>query len=174
MASSAKKSKKNPVAAEEAAISVDGALNNDAPADAESVSVQEQVAEQSGNAAENAPAESEAPARARVVRRRRKSADESSEPVTVRRVRKTDAGEVAGAAVPGRVRRSRTAEARPQTKQEKDNARRTALESRISGVSKNDTMKVYMGEIGQISLISKTEEAELAAAILRTTKRVPR
>ena len=165
MASSAKKSKKNPVAAEEAAVSVGEAFNDAAATDAESVSVQEQVAEQSGNAAENVPVESEAPARARVVRRRRKSADESSEPVTVRRVRKTDAGEVEGAAVPGRVRRSRTAEARPQTKQEKDNARRTALESRISGVSKNDTMKVYMGEIGQISLISKTEEAELAEAI---------
>ena len=31
--------------------------------------------------------------------------------------------------------------------------------------SKNDTMKVYMQDIGQISLVSKEEEVELAAAI---------
>ncbi len=83
------------------------------------------------------------------VRRRKKTAEEGSS--------------AEGAAVRGR--RSRQAEGRPQTKQEKDNARRSALESRVSGVSKNDTMKVYMGEIGQIDLVSKTEEAELAEAI---------
>ena len=85
----------------------------------------------------------------RVVRRRRRSEKESEE------------------GAPAKSRRSRVAESRPQTKQEKDNARRSALESKVSGVSKNDTMKVYMGEIGQIGLVSKTEEAELAEAILR-------
>ncbi len=53
----------------------------------------------------------------------------------------------------------------PQTKSEKDSARRNALESRVTSGSKNDTMKVYMTEIAQISLISKKEEADLAEAI---------
>ena len=99
----------------------------------------------------------------KVVRRRRKSesSGEAEAAAAPRRGRKAAAeGET-----PVRMRRSRSGEGRPQTKQEKDNARRTALESRVSGVSKNDTMKVYMGEIGQISLVSKTEEAELAEAI---------
>ena len=114
----------------------------------------------------------------KTVRRRRKVAEVEAEaapsadavnamdaPVTpkVRRRRKADSE--GGEAAPARTRRSRLAENRPQTKQEKDNARRSALESRVSGVSKNDTMKVYMGEIGQIGLVSKTEEAELAEAI---------
>ena len=55
--------------------------------------------------------------------------------------------------------------AAPQTKQGKDKARQEALESRVSSASKNDTMKVYMQDIGQISLVSKKEEVELAAAI---------
>jgi RNA polymerase primary sigma factor len=54
---------------------------------------------------------------------------------------------------------------RPQTKQEKDTERQNALNNRSPGGSKNDTMKVYMQDIGQISLVSKKEEVELAAAI---------
>ena len=47
-------------------------------------------------------------------------------------------------------------------------AKRTAKEEKAaSGVptSKNDTMKVYMTDIGRIELVSKTEEIELAAQI---------
>ena len=55
--------------------------------------------------------------------------------------------------------------AKPKTKQEKELARKNALESKVGAGSKNDTMKVYMEEIGQISLVSKKEEAELADAI---------
>ena len=126
-------------------------------AELESVPVAESVAE-----AEAAPV--------KVVRRRRKNAaDEAVEPGVVRRSRRRSTtgedAENAAAEAPARPRRRSITEAKPQTKQEKDNARRTALESRISGVSKNDTMKVYMGEIGQIDLVSKNEEAELAEAI---------
>ncbi len=53
----------------------------------------------------------------------------------------------------------------PQTKKGKDKARREALNTKISSGSKNDTMKVYMQDIGQISLVTKKEEVELAAAI---------
>ena len=103
----------------------------------------------------------------RVVHRSRKSDGTREASATVKRGRRRSSGEAEKnpEAAPQRVRRSRMTEARPQTKQEKDNARRTALESRISGVSKNDTMKVYMGEIGQISLVDKEEESELAKAI---------
>jgi len=51
-----------------------------------------------------------------------------------------------------------------QTKKEKDEERRNALNSR-TGSSKNDTMKVYMQDIGQISLVTKEQEVELAAKI---------
>ncbi len=54
---------------------------------------------------------------------------------------------------------------RPRTKKEKDIQRRTALDSRVASFSKNDTMKMYMAEIAQISLVSKTDEAMLAKAI---------
>ncbi len=54
---------------------------------------------------------------------------------------------------------------RPRTKQEKDSARKNALEAKVSAGSKNDTMKVYMSEIAQISLVSKKEESDLADAI---------
>ena len=67
-----------------------------------------------------------------------------------------------------KVRRKTLAEggsASPITKKEKDSARRIALESKVAPTSKNDTMKVYMAEIAQISLVSKNEEAELADAI---------
>ena len=101
----------------------------------------------------------------RVVRRRKAERAEGSEEGKVRIVRRRKAEGVENADAAARPRRTRSAEGRPQTKQEKDNARRTALESKISGVSKNDTMKVYMGEIGQISLVSKSEEAQLAEAI---------
>ena len=53
----------------------------------------------------------------------------------------------------------------PQTKKGRDKARREALNAKVSSGSKNDTMKVYMQDIGQISLVSKKEEVELAAAI---------
>jgi len=54
---------------------------------------------------------------------------------------------------------------KPLTKKEKDSARQAALEAKVSTGSKNDTMKVYMGEIAQISLVSKMEESDLAKAI---------
>lgn len=54
---------------------------------------------------------------------------------------------------------------RPITKKEKDSARKVALEAKGMPVSKNDTMKVYMSEIAQISLVNKSEEANLADAI---------
>ena len=53
----------------------------------------------------------------------------------------------------------------PQTKKGRDKARQEALNSKITTGSKNDTMKVYMQDIGQISLVTKKEEIELAAAI---------
>ncbi len=79
----------------------------------------------------------------------------------------SDDGAVSKPAARERVRRpSRLVGAdRPKTKQEKDTARKNALETKVAAGSKNDTMKVYMGEIGQISLVSKTEEADLAKAI---------
>jgi RNA polymerase primary sigma factor len=55
--------------------------------------------------------------------------------------------------------------ARPRTKQEKDSARKIALDSKVVAGAKNDTMKVYMGEIARIPLVNKKEEAELADAI---------
>ena len=165
MASSTKKSSKKSVEASE--IPVEEVLETAAQlggdvAAAESDSVESEAVAAAVEVAEDAPAVT-----VKVVRRRRKAAGETAEDgktAVVRRGRKRTAEETAEEA-PARPRRSRLAEARPQTKQEKDNARRTALESRISGVSKNDTMKVYMGEIGQISLVTKTEEAELADAI---------
>ena len=57
------------------------------------------------------------------------------------------------------------AAARPRTKHEKDSARKIALDSKVVAGSKNDTMKVYMGEIARIPLVNKKEEAELADAI---------
>lgn len=64
-------------------------------------------------------------------------------------------------------RRRKTAEGEvlPRTKQEKDSARKIALESKVLAGTKNDTMKVYMGEIARIPLVNKKEEAELADAI---------
>ncbi len=58
-----------------------------------------------------------------------------------------------------------SATARPRTKQEKESARKIALDSKIIAGTKNDTMKVYMGEIARIPLVNKKEEAELADAI---------
>ena len=55
-----------------------------------------------------------------------------------------------------------------RTKQEKDAARRTALDSKLVMGSKNDTMKVYMTEIARIPLVNKKEEADLADAIHST------
>lgn len=57
------------------------------------------------------------------------------------------------------------ATAHPRTKQEKESARKIALDSKIIAGTKNDTMKVYMGEIARIPLVNKKEEAELADAI---------
>ena len=184
MASSTKKSKKITAAAEEAAATVDSMLENEAAATAaEASATLENTADVSADPAaavitenNNSSADAETAAQVKVVRRRRKTAaeagaaEETAEktPTVVKRRSRTrqsaepQSGEEETAARP---RRSRVTEMRPQTKQEKDNARRTALESRISGVSKNDTMKVYMGEIGQISLVGKDEEAELAEAI---------
>ena len=57
---------------------------------------------------------------------------------------------------------------RLRTKKEIDAARKTALETKLLVGNKNDTMKVYMGEIAQIPLVNKKEEAELAEAIHST------
>jgi RNA polymerase primary sigma factor len=54
---------------------------------------------------------------------------------------------------------------KPLTKKEKDSERQNALNSRSNGGSKNDTMKTYMQDIGQISLVTKKEEVDLAEAI---------
>ena len=63
---------------------------------------------------------------------------------------------------------SRSSIVRPRTKQEKESARKTALDSKLMSGTKNDTMKVYMGEIAHISLVNKNEEAELAKQIHST------
>ena len=55
-----------------------------------------------------------------------------------------------------------------RTKHEKDIARKTMLEAKVLAGSKNDTMKVYMGEIARIPLVNKKEEADLADAIHST------
>lgn len=52
-----------------------------------------------------------------------------------------------------------------RTKKEVDAARKNALDAKLLVGNKNDTMKVYMGEIAQIPLVNKKEEAELAEAI---------
>ncbi len=49
-----------------------------------------------------------------------------------------------------------------RTKQEKDSARRNALDAKVNIGTKNDTMKVYMTEIARIPLVNKKEEAQLA------------
>jgi len=54
---------------------------------------------------------------------------------------------------------------RPITKKEKDAERQSVLDSKATNGAKNDTMKVYMQDIGQISLVTKAEEVTLAAAI---------
>ena len=64
--------------------------------------------------------------------------------------------------------RSMNSASRLRTKQEKDIARKNALESKVLVGSKNDTMKVYMGEIAQIPLVNKKEEQELSEAIHST------
>ena len=68
---------------------------------------------------------------------------------------------------PIREKNASAASATPRlrTKKEIDAARKTALEAKLLVGNKNDTMKVYMGEIAQISLVNKKEEAELAEAI---------
>ena len=55
-----------------------------------------------------------------------------------------------------------------RTKQEKDTARKTALDTKLLLGNKNDTMKVYMTEIARIPLVNKKEEADLADAIHST------
>ena len=52
-----------------------------------------------------------------------------------------------------------------RTKQEKESARRNALEMRVASGIRNDTMKVYMTEIARIPLVNKKEEEELARDI---------
>ena len=61
-----------------------------------------------------------------------------------------------------------SATTRLRTKQEKDIARKNALESKVLIGNKNDTMKVYMGEIAQIPLVNKKEEQELSETIHST------
>ncbi len=64
--------------------------------------------------------------------------------------------------------RAMNSSSRLRTKQEKDIARKNALESKVLVGSKNDTMKFYMGEIAQIPLVNKKEEQELSEAIHST------
>lgn len=64
-----------------------------------------------------------------------------------------------------RMRKKELLSGRPRTKREKEMARKSALEAKGGVGSRNDTMKVYMSEIGQISLVTKNEEADLAEAI---------
>ena len=52
-----------------------------------------------------------------------------------------------------------------RTKKEVDAARKNALDAKLLVGNKNDTMKVYMGEIAQIPLVNKKEEADLAEEI---------
>ena len=62
-----------------------------------------------------------------------------------------------------RIRRPKTVTGTTfRTKQEKDSARRNALDAKLAVGTKNDTMKVYMTEIARIPLVNKKEEAELA------------
>jgi len=51
------------------------------------------------------------------------------------------------------------------TKKEKDAERRSILDTHANTGAQNDSMKVYMQNIGQISLVSKAEEITLAADI---------
>ena len=101
-----------------------------------------------------AEAGGETPAAAERPRRKPPMAGLPAQTEKPEKVRRKTPGERAGA-VPER----------PRTKQEKDSARKNALEAKVTAGSKNDTMKVYMGEIAQISLVSKKEEADLAEAI---------
>ena len=64
-----------------------------------------------------------------------------------------------------RGRRSASGSTALRTKQEKDSARKNALDSKLIIGTKNDTMKVYMTEIARIPLVNKKEEADLADAI---------
>ena len=97
-----------------------------------------------------AEAGGETPAAAERPRRKPPMAGLPAQTEKPEKVRRKTPGERAGA-VPER----------PRTKQEKDFARKNALEAKVTAGSKNDTMKVYMGEIAQISLVSKKEEADL-------------
>ena len=60
---------------------------------------------------------------------------------------------------------TRSAAAKARSQKEIEEARKSALEAKLLVGNKNDTMKVYMGEIAQIPLVNKKEEAELAEAI---------
>ena len=72
----------------------------------------------------------------------------------------------AGAAAPAAgVKPARGASGQYRTKQEKESARKIALESKVVPGNKNDTMKVYMTEIAQIDLVTKSEEERLASEI---------
>lgn len=90
----------------------------------------------------------------------------SQKEVSMAKAKPTAKKEVAETKKPAvRGRKKNTEVIVPQTKKGKDKARQEALDSKVSSGSKNDTMKVYMQDIGQISLVTKKEEIELAAAI---------
>ena len=76
--------------------------------------------------------------------------------------------ENAGETLPRAVAKAVAAGTKLRTKKEVDAARKNALEAKLIAGNKNDTMKVYMGEIAQIPLVNKKEEAELAEAIHST------
>lgn len=86
-----------------------------------------------------------------------KPAARSEEPAVSRSRRRVKSGEDGAPLLPGGIQ--------PRTKQEKDSARKIALENKVLLGAKNDTMKVYMGEIARIPLVNKKEEADLAEAI---------
>ncbi len=86
-----------------------------------------------------------------------KPAARPEEPAVPRSRRRVKSGEDGSPLLPGGIQ--------PRTKQEKDSARKIALENKVLLGVKNDTMKVYMGEIARIPLVNKKEEADLAEAI---------
>ena len=120
-------------------------------------------------AVDSNPDDSSAVSAAPTVRHRKLVIKKVSAAPTKFAPRKTAAPEVADEQVdevpeiPAAVKVSSAAKLR--TKKELDAARKTALETKLVSGNKNDTMKVYMGEIAQIPLVNKKEEAELAEAI---------
>ncbi len=116
--------------------------------------------------AEEVPAAEEKPA----PKKKSASKKAAAEPVAETPVGDVPAvDEAPAAAEPVREKKAAASAVRTagkgNTRQEKEAARRSAMEAKVPASTKNDTMKVYMTEIAQISLVSKKEEADLAEAI---------